>query len=118
MHGIQGQLNDAVRKQPAAIPSMKLLIDAERGRNDTTLGDREPARLHGTLRMNETKKLVHQMVELVSIKPSRHPIQSSGTSSQTGITKWRFCVDFKILNMMITTIDFRLLHAMVEVFSK
>ena len=47
MHGIQGRLNDAVREQPAAIPPMKLLVDAERGRNDTKLGDREPARLQG-----------------------------------------------------------------------
>ena len=53
MHGIQGRLNDAVREQPAAIPPMKLLVDAERGQNDTKLGDREPARLQGKNEWNK-----------------------------------------------------------------
>ena len=95
----------AVRNQPAAVPPMKLLVDTERWRTDTKLGNRRPARLQGTVRMNETKKQVHQMVELGVIKPS-HATQYSQVVlvPKPGTNKWRFCVDFKILNM-VTTID-------------
>ena len=95
----------AVRKQPAIIPPMRLTVDENRWRTDTKIGNRRPARLQGTVRMTETKRQVQQMQDLGVIQHSGATQYSQVVLvPKPGSNKWRFCVDFKLLNML-TEID-------------
>ena len=95
----------AVRKQPANIPPMRLSVDENRWKTDTKLGNRRPARLQGTVRMAETTRQIQQMQSLGVIQHSGATQYSQVVLvPKPGSNKWRFCVDFKLLNML-TIID-------------
>ena len=77
-----------VRREPAAVEPMKIVIDEDKWRLPC---NRQPSRRHSEEKQKEIRKQVDALLKLGVIKKSK-------TYTEGASQKWRFTLDFVRLN--------------------
>lgn len=95
----------SVRSEPAQVPPMTLTVDETKWQ---VKRHRLPPRFQSTLKHEEIRKQITNMIELNVIEPSQATEWSQVTLATKPNGKWRFCIDYKELNQVTKGLGFPL----------
>jgi hypothetical protein len=92
----QDIFSTSVREEPADVPPMDIQADSARWLSSTkNIG---PARMQSVAKQTETRNQIKQMLALGVIQKSKQRHCSQILLTPKPDNKWRFCVDFRLLN--------------------
>ena len=86
-----------VNPEPAAVPPMTLQVDTSKWESRQ---HRLAPRYQSTIKHEEIKKQMKTMADLKVIQPSQATEWSQVTIAPKPNGKWRFCIDYKLLNLI------------------
>ncbi|MBX9692121.1 MAG: hypothetical protein K2Z81_07040, partial [Cyanobacteria bacterium] len=89
-----------VGETPASITPMPLLLDKQKWQEQLKQLQAPPRR-QSPMKNAEILRQINQMLALGVIKPSQAPYRSQVLLAKKANGKWRFCIDYRILNLCI-----------------